>query len=296
MKPPRPLPHPRRPLGQEHPLVAAQSPAEPDRQPARDALGRPAGQPAPLPRLPAQRTAAAALPPARPRPRPSTPRRLADMGHALTPEAVRPPRPHPANAPRRHPCRHPPRPLQWSTRSAQQQDPSDQPPRLRLPLRRPPDRARLPLLRRHHDPAPPVNFTPKPDEAPERPRGEMATPGLEPRTYVDLAAAYADERARRATRRGGLSTWCTGSPTPAPRWRTYHHTSTSRSETASGSGRRDGGTIGHSTAFQCPNPRQQPRFANIVLVTKTLVLVTKTLAKPPTCRSFAAVRGIPVHD
>ena len=46
------------------------------------------------------------------------------------------------------------------------QDPPDQPPRLRLPLRRPPDRPRLPLLHRHHDRAPAMNFTPNSDEAP----------------------------------------------------------------------------------------------------------------------------------
>ena len=84
--------------------------------------------------------------------------------------AVRPARAHPAQAPRRHPRRHPPRPLQRPPRGPELQDPPDQPPRLRLPLRRPPYRPRLPLLRRHHDRPPamtsPPNRTKRPTTAP----------------------------------------------------------------------------------------------------------------------------------
>jgi transposase len=79
------------------------------------------------------------------------PRRLARVGHTVTATAVRPARAHPAQAPRRHPRRHRTGPLQRPPRRSQQQDPPDQPPRLWLSLRRPADRARLPLLRRHHD-------------------------------------------------------------------------------------------------------------------------------------------------
>ena len=47
------------------------------------------------------------------------------------------------------------RPAQRTARSAQQQDPADLTPRLPIPLRRRRHRDDLPLLRRHHDPAPP---------------------------------------------------------------------------------------------------------------------------------------------
>src|SRR4051812_17493365 len=66
----RPTP---RALGQEHPLVAAQSAPAAERPRARHAAGSPTREPPPLPRLAAARRAQAALPPARPR----TPRCLA---------------------------------------------------------------------------------------------------------------------------------------------------------------------------------------------------------------------------
>src|SRR3954453_4683755 len=175
MKRPRPLPPPGRPLDQAHPLVAAQSARASDRQPARDALGSPAGQPPALPRLPAARRAAAALPPRRPRARARPSRCLDDVGVTVAPEAVRPPCAHAARTPKGDPRRHPTRPLQRSPRRPQQQDPPDQPPRLRLPLRRPPDRARLPLLRRHHDRPPAMNFTHNSTGAPQ-----MNDPAREP--------------------------------------------------------------------------------------------------------------------
>src|SRR3954447_4079685 len=163
----RALPHARGPLGQEHALVAAQSARAPNLPPARHARRGPAREPPPLPRLPAQRGAPAALPPARPGPGTGTSRRLAGLGRPLTPEAVRAARPHPARAPRRHPRRDPPRPLQRPPRRPELQDPPDQPPRLRLSLRRPADRARLPQLQRPHDRAAAMNFTPNSDEAPK---------------------------------------------------------------------------------------------------------------------------------
>ena len=67
---------------------------------------------APLPRLPAERGTAAALPPARPRARTGAPRRLAGMGLTLAAAPVRPARAHHPPPPRRHPRRDPPRPLQ----------------------------------------------------------------------------------------------------------------------------------------------------------------------------------------
>jgi transposase len=82
VKPPRPLAHARGPLGQAHPLVAAERPTEPDDQPARHARRRPRPQP-PLPRLPAARGAAAALPPRESRGGARAPRRLADLGLTL---------------------------------------------------------------------------------------------------------------------------------------------------------------------------------------------------------------------
>jgi integrase len=50
------------------------------------------------------------------------------------------------------------------------QDPPHQRPRLRLSLRRPADRARLPLLQRPNHRSPAMNFTPNSNEAPPFPR------------------------------------------------------------------------------------------------------------------------------
>src|SRR3954463_16738506 len=106
MEPARPLPHPARALGQEHPLVAAEGARTSERPPAGHAARGQPSQPAPLPRLPAARRAAAALPPARPRARTGAPRCLAGLGRALTAEAVRaappPPPPPPPPAPPPH--------------------------------------------------------------------------------------------------------------------------------------------------------------------------------------------------
>src|SRR3954454_23294980 len=168
MERPRALSHPAWALGQEHPLVTAQGPRAPDRPPTRDAARGQPGQSAPLPRLPAARRAPAALPPARPHARASTPRCLAGLGRPLSAAAVRPARADPARAPRRHPRRDPPRTLQRPTRGPQLQDPPDQPPRLRLPLRRPAHRARLPLLLRPHNRAAAMNFTHNSTGAPNK--------------------------------------------------------------------------------------------------------------------------------
>jgi transposase len=64
-----------------------------------------------------------------------------------------------ARPPRRHPRRDPPRSLQRPPRGPQLQDPPDQPPQLRLSLRRRPDRARLPLLHRNRHRTAAMNFT-----------------------------------------------------------------------------------------------------------------------------------------
>jgi hypothetical protein len=66
MERPRALAHTDRSLGQWHPLVAAEGAREPDDRPARHARRGPDPQPPALPRLPAARRAAAALPPRRP--------------------------------------------------------------------------------------------------------------------------------------------------------------------------------------------------------------------------------------
>src|SRR5215208_1293139 len=172
MEPPRALAHPGRPLGQGHPLVAAQGSRTPDRRPARPPLGSPEPQPAALPRLPAARGAAAALPPARPDTGARSPGRLARLGQPLAAQAVRPPRPHPARAPRRDPRRDPARALQRPPGRPQQQDPPHQPPQLRLPLRRRPDRPRLPLLHRHRHHAAAMNFTHNSTGAPNMTRAK----------------------------------------------------------------------------------------------------------------------------
>ena len=99
--------------------------------------------------------------------RPGPPRRLARLGNALATGPVRQARTHDPSPPRRHPRRHPPRPLQRPPRRPQQPHPSDQPPQLRISLRRTPHRPRLPLLRRHHHRTPAMTFTPKPTGAPE---------------------------------------------------------------------------------------------------------------------------------
>jgi hypothetical protein len=105
------------------------------------------------------------------------PEHLAGLGDTLAAAAVRPPRTHAARAPRRHPRRHPPRTLQRPPGRPQLQDPPDQPPQLRLPLRRRPDRPRLPLLHRHrHRPAA-MSFTHKTTGAPDIACGVGPCPG-----------------------------------------------------------------------------------------------------------------------
>jgi hypothetical protein len=85
-----------------------------------------------------------------PRPRAPTPRRVAHMGLQIETRGVRQARPHDPPPPRRHPRRHPPRTQQRAPRRPQQSHPPDQPQQLRIPLTRPPHRARLPLLLPHH--------------------------------------------------------------------------------------------------------------------------------------------------
>ena len=103
-----------------------------------------------------------------PRSRP-TPRRLAHMGIPVAPRAVRQARPHDPPPPRRDPQRDPARAQQRAPRGAQQPHPTDQPPQLRLSLRRTADRPRLPLLHPDRHPPPSMTFTPKATGAPNRP-------------------------------------------------------------------------------------------------------------------------------
>src|SRR5215216_5129864 len=130
-----------------------------DDRPARAARRGPTGQQGALPCLPAQGRAQAALPARRPTPRARAPRRLAGLGLALAADTVHQARAHDPSPPPRHPRRDPPRPHQRPPRRPQQPHPPDQPPQLRLSLRRPPDRPRLPLLRRHHHRPAAMNFT-----------------------------------------------------------------------------------------------------------------------------------------
>ena len=150
----RALAHAHRPLGQGHPLVAAQG-ARQAVDPAACAARRSgARQQGALPRLPAQRGTPAALPTRRSHARACAPRRLAGLGHPLTPTPLRPARADDPPPPHRHPHRHPTRPHQRSPRGPQQPHPPHQPPQLRLPLRRPPHRPRVPLLHRHRNRTP----------------------------------------------------------------------------------------------------------------------------------------------
>src|SRR4051794_36426960 len=98
----RPLARPAGPLAQERPLVAAQSTRAPVDPPVRHPARGPAREPPPLPRLPAARGTAAALPRARRHARASPPRRLAGLGRPLPPPppSCAPPAPQQAAQPR----------------------------------------------------------------------------------------------------------------------------------------------------------------------------------------------------
>ena len=109
-----------------------------------------------------------------PRLRAGAPRQLARMGIAVTAGPVRQARAHDPPPPPRHPRRHPPRALQRAPRGPQQPHPADQPPQLRLPLRRSPDRPRLPLLHRDPHRPPAMNHTPKTTGAPNNDQKEVA--------------------------------------------------------------------------------------------------------------------------
>src|SRR3954466_6473500 len=135
-----------RPRAQGRPLCALEEPREPDLPPASQARPHPARQPAPVPRLPAQRTAAQGLPP-RCRPSARRPRRLAAMGAALPPHAVCQARPNYPPPPRRHRGRATPHPQQRPHRADQHANPADHPPRLRLSLTTRRDRPRHAVTR-----------------------------------------------------------------------------------------------------------------------------------------------------
>ncbi len=123
--------------------------------PARRARRGLARQPSPVPGVPAQRAAAAALPLGRSRAGSRAPRRLAWVGFSLEASAVRQAGPHDPPPPRGHPLSDPARALERPARGAQLEGSADQPSQLRLSRRATPDRARLSLLRRarRHAPA-----------------------------------------------------------------------------------------------------------------------------------------------
>jgi transposase len=80
------------------------------------------------------------------------------------------PRTSTPGSPGHHPGRDPPQAQQRAPRKSQQPHPADQPPQLRIPLRRTAHRPRLPLLQRHPHPTAPVTFTTERTGAPVKRR------------------------------------------------------------------------------------------------------------------------------
>src|SRR5439155_27268287 len=122
-----------RPRPQGRALRALEEPREPDRPPAAQARPHPTHQPAPISRLPPQRATAPDLP-RRPRRGDRRPQRVAEMGEAMSPRAVRQARPHDPRPASRDRGRAAPPTLKRPDRADQHPDPADHPPRLRLPL------------------------------------------------------------------------------------------------------------------------------------------------------------------
>ena len=172
---PRALAHRDRPLGQGHPLVAAQSARTPDPRPAGHPRRGPTGQHPALPRLPAARRAQAALPPRRPTPRARAPRRLAGLGLPLPARPVR--------QARAHPPAHRDGILAAIRLGLSNGRLEGLNSKIRLISHRSfgfhsaarPHRPRLPLLHRHRHRAPSMNFTPKSTGAPTMGRGTEPT-------------------------------------------------------------------------------------------------------------------------
>ena len=153
-------------MDQRHPLVAAQESRQADARPASQTRRSPAGQPAALPRVPAQRGTAPAIRARRSRPSPGAPRQLARMGSQVAARAIHQARAHHPPPPRRDPQHDPTRTQQRTPGRPQQPHPPDQPPKLRLPLSQPADRPHPPLLHQHRHPAPTMTFTHKLTGAP----------------------------------------------------------------------------------------------------------------------------------
>ena len=153
-------------MDQRHPLVAAQEPRQADARPASQTRRSPAGQPAAVPRVPAQRGTAPAIRARRSRPSPGAPRQLARMGSQVAARTIHQARAHHPPPPRRDPQRDPTRTQQRTPGRPQQPHPPNQPPKLRLSLSQPTDRPHLPLLHQHRHPTPTMTFTHKLTGAP----------------------------------------------------------------------------------------------------------------------------------
>ena len=136
-----------RPRAQGRPVRGLEEPREPHRPPGRQARHNPADQRQAVPRVPPQRAATPDLPAPRRRRRAAA-GRLAEVGASLPTTIVRQARPHDHRATRRDPRRDPPRPLQRPDRADQHPDPTDHPPRVRVPQPARADRARDAQTRR----------------------------------------------------------------------------------------------------------------------------------------------------
>ncbi len=150
---PRPdaSPGPRRqPLPQAHPLAVAKATRTPRYRREGQAQPRATRQQRHVPRLPAEGDLPRHLRLQEPMARPACHGSLNRLGTTVPSETLRSSRPHRPQAPRRHPCLHRLSADQRPPRGHEQQDPPAVPSRLRLPLRRPPHRHRLPRLLQDH--------------------------------------------------------------------------------------------------------------------------------------------------
>ena len=138
---PAPGQHRAGPRSEGRALCAVEEPREPHRPPAAKARLDRRDQQAPVPRLPAQRAAQADLPRRRRRSA-RDPRRLAEVGVAMSLGAVPKARQNDPRPARRNRGRDRQQTQQRTRRADQHADPADHSPRLRLPLTTSRDRAR----------------------------------------------------------------------------------------------------------------------------------------------------------
>jgi hypothetical protein len=146
------------------PVRALEETREPDRAPAGQARLHPEAQRADLPRLPTERAATPDLPRRQHTGRAPATRRLAEVGQALPPRAIRQ-----AHAPNHRAALKSrgsadPSPLQRPRRAGQHPNPPDRPARLRLPLTRGSHRPRD-AVTRWPLPTPPRPVTPPTDRS-----------------------------------------------------------------------------------------------------------------------------------